>query len=54
LYAAQSREAEAAFVQAQAGFGRAQADVLGLETVREDAQTKLARAEALSVRQLMI
>jgi HlyD family secretion protein len=53
LYDAQLREAQAALAQAQAALGRAEADVLGLQTARQDAQTKLTRAEALARSQLI-
>ncbi len=52
-YDAQLRESEAALAQAKAALGRAEADVLGFQTAREDAQTKLTRAEALAHSQLI-
>jgi HlyD family secretion protein len=52
-YDAQLRQAEAGRAQAQAALGRAEADVQGFQTAREDAQTKLSRAEALAARQLI-
>ena len=52
-YDAQLREAQAAQAQAQAALGRAEADVLGFQTAREDAQMKLTRAEALAENQLI-
>ena len=47
-YDAQLREARAALAEAQAVQGQAEAAVLGFQTAREDAQTKLTRAEALA------
>jgi HlyD family secretion protein len=52
-YDAQLREAQAALAQAQAGLGRSEADVLGLQTARDDAQVKFTRAEALAEGQLI-
>jgi HlyD family secretion protein len=52
-YDAQLREARAALAQAQATFGRTQADVLGFATAVEDARTKLTRAESLAAMQLI-
>jgi HlyD family secretion protein len=53
VYDAQLREAQAALGQTQAALGRANADVLGLQTAREDAQTKLTRAEELAAKQIL-
>jgi len=52
-YDAQLREAQAALAQSQAALGRAEADVLGFQTARDDAQVKLTRAEALAANQLI-
>jgi HlyD family secretion protein len=52
-YDAQLREARAALAEAQAVLGQAEAAVLGFQTAREDAQAKLARAEALAGEQLI-
>ena len=52
-YDAELHEAQAVLGQAQAALGRAKADALGLQTAREDAQTKLTRAEALAANELL-
>jgi HlyD family secretion protein len=52
-YDAQLREAQAAQAQAQAALARAEADALGFQTARDDAQVKLTRAEALAENQLI-
>jgi HlyD family secretion protein len=53
LYDAQYQAAQAALAQSQAAAAQARAMMAGFRTAVEDAQTKLARAESLAVRDLI-
>jgi len=53
LYQAALDQARASLLQAQAGFGQAQADLAGLHVAEDDARMKLTRVEALAAGQVL-
>jgi HlyD family secretion protein len=52
-YQAQQRQAQAVLGEAQAAAQKAEADLQGFRTAREDANMKLVRAEALAAKELI-